>query len=105
MIFNNKKGSQQMWWIIVAAVLAILVMIFLMIWFKGTGDDAFDSIKDKVTGLNDCDNDNVADMFDKCPCKAGDAGSEIDGCPRNTKKEELETKYKCTEEELKQCKE
>ena len=91
MKFNNKKGSQQMWWIIVAAVLAILVMIFIMIWFKGTGESAFESVNKKVTGLKDWDSDNVADMFDKCPCDAGVPEADYPGCPDNIDKATYET--------------
>ncbi len=78
----NKKGMSQMWWIISAAIIALLVVIFIIIWFKGSGEKAFDTVGDKIGGLNDCDCDNVADMFDKCACSEGQPGSTYEGCPK-----------------------
>ena len=88
---NSKKGTQQMWWIITAAIIAILVLVFIIIWFKGSGDKAYGDLGDKVGGLGDCDNDNVADLFDKCPCFAGEENAEYDGCPNSITKENKDT--------------
>ncbi len=57
-----------MWWLIAAAIIAILIVIFLVMWFRGTGGEAFDVINKQIVGLNDCDGDKAADSFDKCPC-------------------------------------
>ena len=81
-LINSKKGMQQMWWIIAAAIIAILIIIFIMIWFKESGGKAFGSVDTQIDTLGDCDKDNVADLFDKCPCMVGDPGSTVDGCPK-----------------------
>ncbi len=61
----NKKGM-EMWWIIGAAVLALLAVIFLAIIFKSSGEKGFGFIDKNIEGLNDCDKDRVADLYDKC---------------------------------------
>ena len=89
-----------MWWIIVGAILAILVVVFIMIWFKGTGTKAFDNVGDQIDGFGDCDKDNVADVFDKCPCLPGTKEGELSGCPGGQKEAKP-----CDDNELKSCKE
>lgn len=63
-------------------VVAIIVLITLFIVlftttsiFKKEKDD----ISGRIDGLGDWDNDHVANMFDKCPCKPGDTDNK--GCP------------------------
>jgi len=80
---TKKKGTSQIWWIIASAIIAVLVVIFIIIWFKGSGEKAFDTVGDKIGGLKDCDCDNVADMFDKCACTEGQSGATYDGCPKS----------------------
>ena len=65
---ETKKGMSQMWWIIATAIIAILAVIFIIIWFKGSGDKLFGGIDDTIGGLSDKDGDGVTDLFDKCPC-------------------------------------
>lgn len=78
MMFNNKKGMEQIWWIIAVALIAIVVVMIVLLWFNKSGGRAFDQVDDKIGALGDCDGDNVADMFDKCPCKPG--VSKFKGC-------------------------
>lgn len=55
-----------MWWIIVAAVIALVVAIFLIFGFQGSGGKGFRVISENIEGLADCDKDRVVDIYDKC---------------------------------------
>jgi hypothetical protein len=90
----NKKASSEMWWIIVVALIALIVVILILVWFRGTGEKAYGVVGTQIGGLGDCDKDNVADMFDKCPCEAGSSNAELDGCPSGITKEQLEEHLK-----------
>ncbi len=67
---KTKKGITEMWMIIMSAILAILIVILIIIWFKGSGEKGFGDVNKKIGGLSDCDGDHVADLFDKCKCDA-----------------------------------
>jgi len=85
----NKKGASEMWWIIMTAILVIVVLILILIWFKGGAGTLFGGLGEKTEGLADHDKDNVADLFDKCPCTMGEEGSKYDGCPASTTEDQL----------------
>ncbi|MFH1682956.1 MAG: hypothetical protein ABIA37_04115 [Candidatus Woesearchaeota archaeon] len=68
MFFNNKKGMT--WEQIMLAVIALIVVVLVVLWFRGGGDKAFDQVGKQIDNLGDCDNDKVANMFDKCVCDA-----------------------------------
>ena len=93
---KEKKGQQQMFWIIMAAVIAIVATVFMILWFRSSGGAAFESVGSTIDKFGDCDNDDIANYFDKCPCDAGIA--EFDGC--NTKQTK---KNECSPEKLKLC--
>lgn len=82
-----KKGDTHMWWIIVVALIALLVSIFIIIWFRNSGGSAFGAIDKNIDSLKDCDGDRVADFFDKCPCDAAygeikpPEGTKCTACP------------------------
>jgi len=81
-----------MWWIIVTAIIALVVVVIVLIGFGGGSSRLFGEVDTKITSLGDCDNDGVANMFDKCPCNAGFTDTvPPNGCPQ------------CTAEELKSC--
>ena len=63
-----------MWWIIAAAIIALLAVIFIIVWFSGAGQKIFGGLDDTIGGLKDYDLDGATDLLDKCPC---DAGQEI----------------------------
>ena len=63
-----KKGDSNMWWIIIGAVIAIIVLVLMIVWFTGSGEKLFGSVNKNIGGLEDRDNDNVANVYDKCPC-------------------------------------
>lgn len=74
-----------MWWIIMGATIAIIVLVLLIVWFRGSGGKGFDVINDNIDGTKDCDKDKIANLFDKCPCKYGDENNkEAEGCPIGT---------------------
>jgi len=81
----NKTGQGQSFWIIIAAIIALVVVVLIILWFSGSGKKAFGEIEGKIDSLGDCDNDNVANMFDKCPCIAvvGEESPEAAGCSLN----------------------
>ena len=82
----NKKAMT--WQQLVLAILAVIVVTFVIIWFKSGGEGAYKNLGDKISALGDCDKDNVADMFDKCPkCPATGKNKAFPGCPSNVKKE------------------
>ncbi len=75
---KDKKAMAQMWWIIATAVIALIVVVLVILWFGGSGGKTFDEVGGRIQGLGDCDEDNVANMFDKCPCSPGT--EEFKGC-------------------------
>ena len=76
-----------MWWIIAVAILVLLVVILILIWFRSSGDKAFGEVGKKIDSLGDCDNDNVANMWDKCPCATAGSNPQFEGCPDLIKKD------------------
>lgn len=106
MKFNSKKGDSQMWWIIVGAILAILVAIFIVIWFSGSGNKAFGGVNKNLDSLGDYDSDKVSNFQDKCPCTAALLDSEkgLVGCPRGTTEKQAIEDSKCySEKGCKDC--
>ncbi|MBR9683408.1 hypothetical protein GOV03_02610, partial [Candidatus Woesearchaeota archaeon] len=76
----------QSFWIIIAAIIALVVVILVVLWFRGSGRNAFDEIGRHIDNLGDCDKDNVVNMYDKCPCDAvvGEENPDASGCPKDT---------------------
>ncbi len=82
---TSKKADANMWWVIAIAILVLLVVILILVWFRGSGDKAFGEVGKKIDSLGDCDNDNVANMWDKCKCdpNIGDSMPEgVTECPK-----------------------
>jgi hypothetical protein len=81
----SKKGTTEMWWIIVGAIIALLMVIFILLWFKGSGTKAYGNIESTLDSLGDCDEDGVSNMFDKCPCitSGNTEDPENRGCPND----------------------
>lgn len=82
MIKMNKKGAENLWWIIMWAVVAIIAVIFLIIWFRSSGEKGYGAISKEIGELDDCDGDKVSDFLDQCDCTAAPGSS--DGCPEGT---------------------
>ena len=94
---TQKKGTSEMWWIMASVILALVVVVLILVWFKSSGDTAFTDFKGKIGGTGDCDNDKVADLFDKCVGTSGDVdNNEAQGCPAGqTKDPEGKKKPEC----------
>lgn len=76
-MLRNKKAMEQVWWIIMVAAIGLIVVILVLLWFKGAGGKGFDFLGGKIGEFDDCDKDKVSDFFDKCVCDQG----EKEGCP------------------------
>ena len=98
-IRKSKKGMSQTWWIISTAVIALILVVLIISWFQGSGGKAFGNVGTQIDNLGDCDNDGVANMFDKCPCLSfgNEENSEADGCPEGQGAKE------CSEQEKNIC--
>lgn len=82
MLFNKKAMTWQQ---LVLAILAVVVVTLVIIWFQKGGEGAYGNLGEKISALGDYDNDNIGDLFDKCPCDAGTTkNKEFPGCPSTT---------------------
>lgn len=99
--FNSKKGMDKMWWIVGTALLVIIVVAIILSFFNESGGKAFDVVGDNIDSLGDCDEDQVANMFDKCPCdKIGnEENPDLEGCPKS-----ITNATDCTTTEEESCK-
>lgn len=82
--------------IIVLIVVVVVIFAFTKLFNKGTG-----GLGEQIDALGDEDGDNIANMFDKCPCDPGE--KEFDGCksekePTTGYKKNIEGSY-CTQEQ------
>ena len=91
----SKKAQSQMFWILMVAIIAIIAATFIILWFRNSGGAAFGSLDTTIDKFGDCDNDDIANYFDDCPCEVGVA--EFDGCADANKVDE------CTEDQIKKC--
>ena len=71
--------------IVIAILVLIVLVVSIMLYTKYINRGA-EKIDGSINGLNDFDKDNIADIFDKCPC---DPGEDIE-C--KTAKEECDKK-------------
>jgi len=83
--FNSKKGIDKGIGTIAGFVLVIIIVMLIIVWFKGAGDQGFEVIGDQIDTLGDCDSDGAANMFDKCPCDpiGNEEHPELKGCPKS----------------------
>jgi len=89
-IFNGKKGLT--WQQLALAIIALMVVVMVIWWFQKAGSKGIGGIGEKIDDLGDCDNDQVANMFDKCPCDPVGNNPLLDGCPDNVK-DDKDTRY------------
>ncbi|MBT3298633.1 hypothetical protein HN385_06910 [archaeon] len=104
-MFNFKKAQTQTWWIVIAAIIAIVVMA-LVLWFvTDKGGKGMETVGDALDSFGDCDSDDVADFYDKCPCKYGTTDNEdYPGCPSSVTEENIDENKECTDAEKEECK-
>lgn len=74
----NKKGIELSFNAIVIAILVLLVLIVVSTTFLRLFGKQTEQIGDQISSLDDTDGDGIINLFDKCPCTAGDANN--DGC-------------------------
>ena len=104
MNLKSQKGTAQMWWILAGAIIAFVIVIFVLLWFKGSGGKLFDVLGERIDTFDDCDSDGVANVLDKCPCLPGEPGAEYDGCSTGITKEKLKSQFKVSDSNCR-CKE
>jgi flagellar basal body-associated protein FliL len=85
MKFDDKKAQGRSFWIIVTAIIALVVVVLVILWFSKGGGKAFGEVEGKIEGLQDTDEDGVANMFDKCENTPKGAEVGVDGCPEGEK--------------------
>jgi len=86
----NKKGMDMPMNVIIIALILITVAIILLAVFTGMFKKEGSELDKKIRGLQDCDDDKVANMFDKCPCD-----QEIENCPSKEKLISCDPTPKC----------
>lgn len=64
----DKKAMDMPMNVIIIALVLITVAIILIAVFTGMFRKEGSELDNKINGLSDCDDDGVANMFDKCPC-------------------------------------
>ncbi len=63
----DKKGT-EMWWIIITGIIALVAVILIVLFFRGSVDKSKVVVDDTFTGFGDKDCDKASDFLDKCPC-------------------------------------
>lgn len=75
---KNKKSMETIQiagTIIVTLLVVFVVSVILQDLFRKSAAEA----SDLLSSTKDCDNDGIANFYDKCPCDIGDEKNE--GCP------------------------
>ena len=86
----NKKAAVGLpWQIIIIAVIGIVVMIGVLLFWKGGSGKLFDSIGGQIDTWGDDDDDGIINMRDQCPCKPiiAEEDDKLAGCPKGTTEE------------------
>jgi len=75
---NNKKGIELAMNAIVITVIVLIVAVIVLFIFQHYYGKEAGIIGEQIEQLDDYDNDGIANLFDKCPCK-GSAEDECSG--------------------------
>lgn len=105
LLFGQRRGQAHIWAILMAFVIAFVVMVIILSWFKGAGEKGFGSVDAGLDSLGDCDNDGVANFYDKCDYHFGAEGAAFKGCPESVVSEDQLAAYQsgtCVNEEPKE---
>ena len=78
---KKKSMSLPLNYVILAIILLVTLFVILFITTNMLGKEK-NQITDKIDALGDADNDDIGNMFDKCPCTSGSPSNE--GCPEGT---------------------
>jgi hypothetical protein len=79
---KNKKGVSQIWWVLSSAIIAMLAVIFIIVWFTSSGGKLQEGFEDTIGDLDDKDKDGITDLLDKCPCDHNIGRDFEEGKPR-----------------------
>ncbi len=90
---KNKEGVELSLNVIVVAVIVLIVLVISIMIYRNKMGENVTIIDGVIVDMNgDCDGDNVNNLFDKCPCIAGE--NEYSGCPMNFEEMSEENKKK-----------
>ena len=98
-----KKADANIWWIIISAVIVVVVAAVVLFTFRNLFTKEAGIIETQFDSFGDFDKDNIANLFDKCPCtSSGPAASDqFSGCTASFTEEQV----KVDQEKFKnQCK-
>ncbi|HLD00172.1 MAG TPA: hypothetical protein VJC39_00330 [Candidatus Nanoarchaeia archaeon] len=110
-MFKDKRGVGGMTiGVVIALVIGVVVLILLLLGFRGGTKQTFAILSDQADALGNCDEDGVANLFDKCPTlstlTSSDLRDDFRGCPVKTsvivRDNDLNT-YKWPLSNLKDC--
>ena len=98
--FNSKKGDWDGIGKIITFLIGIIVMIFCINYFMDSGGKANEVVSNQISNLGNCDGDDVANTWDKCPCiKIGnEENPDLKGCPKS-----VTNATECTDEQKEVC--
>ncbi len=77
-ISKNKKSMEFTLGTLGIAILVLVVVFVLLYTFTNIFGKQRGQINEQMGALGDFDNDGVANVYDWCPCAAGDPGNK--GC-------------------------
>ena len=63
----DNKGN-EMWWIIITGIIALVAVILIVLFFRGSIGKTDDTVGDTFEGFGDKDCDKTSDFLDSCPC-------------------------------------
>ena len=82
-MIKSKKGAEGIiWTVVILAASVLFLLVYTGTWSKLFGKST-SSLNEQIDLTADCDQDNVMNRFDKCPCTIGDI--ENSGCPTGFK--------------------
>jgi len=76
---KNKKSMDLTLGTIAVAVVVLVTIFVLLYTFTNLFGKQRGQINEQITAVGDLDNDGVSNIFDWCPCQAGDPNNK--GCP------------------------
>ena len=89
---KNKKAVEMSLNVVITAVILLIVLIVIVAVFTRLFGKEAEHLEGQISGLDDTDNDNIINMFDKCPCTAG--VKDYDGCSSQEALDQAKTKPK-----------
>ncbi|MBW2996276.1 hypothetical protein KY332_03175 [Candidatus Woesearchaeota archaeon] len=75
---KNKKAVEMSLNVVITAVILLVVLIVVVAVFTRLFGREAKQLEGQISGLDDTDEDNIINMFDRCPCTEG--VKDYDGC-------------------------